>query len=577
MGRPDRSSGTAGANLYREDPNLRFAVARALPPEQLAAAEPLLDALGEAAGGEIDRLATTADRNPPVLRPYDRRGERVDEIVHHPAYRELERLAFGRFALASGTHRPVLKYALTYLFAQAEFGVLCPVNMTDSLARVLRRFGSPGLRDRYLPRLTAVDPGRLWQGAMFLTERSGGSDAGAIATAACPVRPGEPVPDGLAADVPLWRLSGAKWFCSNVDAELVLVLARPEGAGPGTRGLGLFLVPRHLPDGELNGCRIERLKDKFGTRDMATGEVTLDGALAHQVGDLGRGFVQMAVMINASRLSNAVRSAGMMRRAYFESLEHARISEAFGRRLIDLPLQRRVLMEMLLDVEGAVAAVFETAGVFERADAGDEGAATLARILTPLLKAMVTKRARHTTGEAMEARGGNGYVEEWANPRLVRDAHLGSIWEGTTNIVRLDVLRAMSRDGAHLPLLDRLTGVALPPHAPLGRLLERAVGDLRSRCAEVLARSGPGRELALPRLVPALFHLVAATCLAEEAAHQLAAGGGGRKLVVAAAYAARWLGGGEDPLDAPDVVALLEPLERWDRLPVSAVDVVPLP
>lgn len=566
----------AGVDLYAEDRNLRFLLARALPPGELRLAEPLLHGLGRAAGGELDRLAAVADRSPPVLRSFDRSGERVDEIVHHPAYRELERLAFERFRLASGTHPPVLKYALTYLFAQAEFGVLCPVNMTDSLARVLARFAGPGLRERYLPRLTTTDTGRLWQGAMFLTERSGGSDVGATETVARPVRPGQPAPPELVAGAPLWRLSGAKWFCSNVDAELALVLARPEGAGPGTRGLGLFLLPRHLPDGSLNGCRIERLKDKFGTRDMATGEVTLDGALAHQVGELDRGFVQMAVMINASRLSNAVRSAGMMRRAWYESMTHSLGRRAFGERLVDLPLQRRALMEMLLDVEGAVAAVFETAAVLGRADAGDEDASLLARILTPLLKATVTRRARHTAGEAMEARGGNGYVEEWVNPRLVRDAHLGSIWEGTTNVVQLDVLRAMARDRGHGALLDRLRGGARPPYPPLARLLDRSCARLANRCAEVLALSAPGRELALPRLVPALFHLVAATCLAEDAAHQLRAEGSARKLVVAAAYTARWLGDAGDPLEEPDLVALLEPLERWDRLPVEAAAAVPI-
>jgi acyl-CoA dehydrogenase len=564
-----------GPNRYRDDPGLRFALARILSPAQLTAAEPLLDELGRAAGGELDRLAAEADRHPPVLRSFDRTGERVDEVVHHPAYRELERQAFGRFALASGRHPHVVKYALTYLFAQAEFGVLCPVNMTDSLGRVLRRFGSPGLRERHLPRLAATDLDRLWQGAMFLTERTGGSDVGATGTVARPAAAGDAVPAGLAADVPLWRLTGAKWFCSNVDAELALVLARPEGAAAGTRGLGLFLLPRHLPDGRLNGCRIERLKDKFGTRDMATGEVTLEGALAHQVGDLDRGFVQMAVMINASRLSNAVRSAGLMRRAFAESLDHARRRTAFGRRLVDLPLQRRLLMEMLLDVEAALAAVVETAAVLERADAGDGEAARLARILTPLLKATVTRRARQTTGEAMEARGGNGYVEEWVNPRLVRDAHLGSIWEGTTNVVQLDVLRAMAREGAHRPLLDWAAGAPRPPHAGLTRLLDRAVRRLDARCAEVLALPDERRELAMPGLAPALYHLAAATCLAAEAAHQLAAEGSARKLVVALAYAARWLGGAGDPLDEPGVLALLEPLERWDALPAGAAAAVP--
>jgi alkylation response protein AidB-like acyl-CoA dehydrogenase len=573
-------------NLYREDRNLRFVLARALPAAELALAEPVLDELGHAAGHELDLLAATADRNPPSLRPLDRRGERVDEIVHHPAYRELERAAFGRFALAAASHRGglhgfpgpvphVVKYAMTYLFAQAEFGVLCPVNMTDSLARVLRRCAAPGLQERYLPRLTSTEPGELWQGAMFLTERAGGSDVGATETTARAVPPGEPAPDGFAAGAPLWRLTGAKWFCSNAGAELTLVLARPEGAGPGTRGLGLFLVPRHLPDGRLNGCRIERLKDKLGTRDMATGEVTLDGAIAHQVGDLDRGFVQMAVMINASRLSNAVRSAGMMRRGYLEAFAHGSDRRALGRRLIDLPLQRRALLSMLLDVEGAVAAIFETAAVLERADAGGEGATALARILTPLLKATVTRRARQVTGEAMEARGGDGYVEEWVQPRLLRDAHLGSIWEGTTNVVQLDVLRAMARDGAHRPLLERLAGAARPPYEPLSRLLAGTRERLEARCTEVLTLDGPGRELAMASLAPALYHLVAATALAEEAAHQLAAGAGARKLVVAAAYAARELGRG-DPLDEPDLVALLEPLERWDRLPVEAADAVRL-
>ena len=169
----------AGPNRHREDGALRLALARTLPGGQLAAAQPLLDDLGALAGAELDRLAAVADRNPPVLRPFDRDGERVDEVEHHAAYRELERLAFERFALAAGCHPPVVKYALTYLFALAEFGVLCPVNMTDSLATVLRRFGAPGLRERYLPRLTAPDIGRLWQGAMFLTERAGGSDVGA--------------------------------------------------------------------------------------------------------------------------------------------------------------------------------------------------------------------------------------------------------------------------------------------------------------------------------------------------------------------------------------------------------------
>jgi acyl-CoA dehydrogenase len=564
-------------NFYREDRALRFAVARLLGPADLADAESLLDELGEAAG-ELDRLAETAERNPPALRRLDRGGEPVDEIVRHPAYRALEAAAFERFGLAAISHRAsplphVAKYALTYLFAQSEFGVLCPVNMTDSLTRVLIRFGSPGLRAELVPRLTATDLGELWQGAMFLTEREGGSDVGVTGTVARPVAPDrETLPDGLVRDAPLWRLSGAKWFCSNVDAELALALARPEGAPPGTAGLGLFLVPRHLPDGTLNR-RIERLKDKFGTRDMATGEVTLNGSLAYQVGDLRRGFVQMAVMINASRLSNAVRSAGMMRRAYAESFAHAAGRRAFGRRLLDLPLQRRVLFEMLLDVEAALASVLVAAAVLERADAGDEGCARLARILTPVLKATVTKRARFTAGEAMEARGGDGYVEEWVNPRLVRETHLGSIWEGTTNVVQLDVLRTMRRDGTHRDLLAdlRRRAEALPERLGLAKSLAAALSGLEERCERVLATDGPAAELAMASLVPALYHAVAATALAEDAAHQLEMDGSARKLLVATTYARRWLSPSE-PLDDPALLATIEAVERWEPMSEAAVD-----
>ena len=556
-------------NLFREDPNLRFVLARHLPAAELDRAERVLDELGSVAGGELDELAAVAERHPPVLRQWDRRGERVDEVVYHPAYRRIEDLAFERFGLAAASHRAglhgfdrplphVLKYAMTYVFAQAEFGVLCPVNMTDSLIRVLRRFASPELRAELLPRLTALPRDRRWQGAMFMTERTGGSDAGAIATSA------------RRADAGRWLLTGEKWFCSNVDAEAALVLARPEGAAAGTRGLGLFLVPRDLPDGRRNGRRVNRLKDKFGSRDMATGEVTLDGALGYLVGELGRGFVQMTVMINASRLSNAVRSVGMMRRGFFEALCHARTAHAFGVRLIDLPLQRRVLMEMLVDLEGAVAAIAETAAMLERADAGDGDAGALVRILTPLLKATVTRRARATAGEAMEALGGSGYVEEWVTPRLVRDAHLGSIWEGTTNVVQLDVLRAMVRQGCHRALLawlaERLARLDAPPLAGLRALLGEAHRRIAARCEEVLAMPRPAQEIAMRRLAPALLDLVAAVCLAEEAAHQLAAEGGARKLVVAAAHAGRRLGRGDEALDDPELAALIEPIACWARL-----------
>src|SRR6476646_10701699 len=286
-----------------------------------------------------------------------------------------------------------------------------------------------------------------------MTEKAGGSDVGAIETSARPN--GE-----------RWGLYGEKWFCSNADADLALVLARPEGAGKGTRGLGLFLLPRVLPEGRRNSYRIVRLKDKLGTRSMASGEVVMDGAEAWLVGDIDRGFVQMAEMINASRLSNAVRAAGLMRRAFLEAREVCMHRVAFGRRLIDFPLQRRQFMKILLSAEQALSMVMYTATVLDAADRGATEAGQQLRLLTPLLKFRACRDARRATGDAMEVRGGTGYIEEWSDARLVRDAHLGSIWEGTSNIVALDIARAVKREGALAPLraylLGLLDGVTLP-------------------------------------------------------------------------------------------------------------------
>jgi alkylation response protein AidB-like acyl-CoA dehydrogenase len=270
---------TRGLNFFLIDGAFQQLCESAMGPELYARARPHLVAMGEVAGGELDALAHAADKTPPVLRSWDERGRRVDEVVFHPSYRRMEELAFGRFGLAALSHRTgvlgwpgpvphVVKYALTYLFGQSEFGLLCPVNMTDSGARMLRHYGSAELQARYLPGLTATDIAALRQGTQWMTEKTGGSDVGAATTVA---RRGA---DGL------WRLWGDKWFCSNANADLAFTLARPEGAPAGTRGLAMFLVPKVLPDGRRNDLTLNRLKDKFGSRSMASAEVTYAGAVA---------------------------------------------------------------------------------------------------------------------------------------------------------------------------------------------------------------------------------------------------------------------------------------------------------
>jgi alkylation response protein AidB-like acyl-CoA dehydrogenase len=567
---------TRGLNLYLADPNLEFVCATVMEPDVLARARPLLVELGAVAGDELDALAASADRHPPVLRAWDERGRRVDEIVFHPAYHAMERLAFERFGLAAMSHGPgvrgwpgavphVVKYALSYLFAQAEFGLLCPVNMTDSAARILTRFGSPELRARFLPRLTTTVYEELWQGTQWMTEKTGGSDVGALTTVA---RRGA---DGT------WRLWGDKWFCSNASAALALTLARPEGAPAGTRGLGMFLVPRRLEDGTPNAWTLNRLKDKLGSRSMATGEVTFHGAIAYVVGDVDRGFAQMMEMVNASRLSNAMRAAALMRRAVLESVAHARGRLAFGGALFDKPLLRQNLLEMLLDAEAAASVVLNAAVMLDAWDAGSADARRLVRLVTPLAKAWITARARVVAGEAMNVRGGNGYVEDWVNARLLRDAYLGAIWEGSTNVVALDVQRAIVKDGCLEPFAGfvaaRLDAVQERAAKPTADLVRAALAETQRRAAAWSSRPAPEQELEARVTADALYHVLATALLLEEGETLRAARGDFRKLLAAALYARRWLA--PAPPGAPPfswrALEWLEHLVDWRPVAVEAL------
>jgi alkylation response protein AidB-like acyl-CoA dehydrogenase len=484
---------------------------------------PHFERLGALAGGELDELALAADRSPPVLRSEGG----IQSIDKSDAYKKLEAVAFRNFGLAAMSHRggvlgwpeplpPIAKYALTYLYVQAEFGVCCPVSMTDALTRTIRKFADPALVARYLPALASQDLDALLQGAMFITEQKAGSDVGATQTRA--VRHQDH-----------WKLHGEKWFCSNADAGLALVLARPEGAPPGTKGLSLFLLPRTLPDGKPNAYRIVRLKDKLGTRDLPSGEIVLDGALAWLVGDPSQGFKQMADMINLSRLSNGMRAAGMMRRALTEALFVARNRVAFGRPLIELPLMRRQLLKLMLPTESARSVLLFTAIQLEKADSGDELARRRVRLLTPLMKFRACRDARRVTGDAMEVRGGVGYTEEWSDPRLVRDAHLSSIWEGTSNIVALDALRAIRREQcleALLPVLDE--GISRAPRLLAGRLA--ASLDKAAEFAHETATAGS--EAHARQAASGLYYACAAALLADEGV-RLGARGDARRLLIA--------------------------------------------
>ena len=543
---------TSDINFFTADPDLSFLLQRHLSEEDYERALLILTDMGAVASQRMDELAQIANRQGPVLKQFDKRGQRVDEVIFHPAYHELERIAYQDFAIAACSHRdgasgwpgkvpqPV-KFALGYLGMQAEAGVFCPVSMTDALARVLERYGSEPLKRRFLSGLTALTMAELNQGAMFLTEKQGGSDVGLTSTVAKPRLSNNISENGLQ---PEWELWGDKWFCSNVSADLILTLARPEGAPGGTRGLGLFLVPRLLDDGMHNAYTINRLKDKLGTRSMATGEVTLQGAQAYLVGNRERGFVQMTEMINLTRIWAAIGSLAAMRRSYLEALVHTRGRIAFGRPLAEHPLMCHQLVDLLIEVEGCAALAFETTAVLERVDRhGVEEDRRLLRILTPLCKYYIPKRGEYVTLEALEMRGGNGYVEDWVNPRLLRDAIVNVVWEGSSNVIVLDVLRVIEREGAGAALYHmlhtRLQSLQHPDVAPVAQQVLTLVGQFAERLQELTSLDHESAQLPMRGLVERMVQLTIVTLLLEQAQDELlrdSEGSGKRKWLIALLY-----------------------------------------
>jgi acyl-CoA dehydrogenase len=508
----------AGANFYAIDRGLRDLLPLYLEGDDFKRLEPHFDRLGALSGGRLDELARIADKHPPVLHPRDRFGRDEDWIDYHSSYREMEHVAFGDFQFHAMSHRrgvlgmdrplpAVAKYALQYLFVQSEFGLMCPISVTDTSIHLIRKFASPELKDYLLPKMLSGDAATLWKGTQFMTERAGGSDVGAIETTAR-------FEDGE------WRLHGDKWFCSHADADVALLLARPEGAAFGTKGLALFALPRRLKDGSRNAYRIVRLKDKLGTRSMASGEILLEGAAAYLVGDAGAGFKQMMEQVNLSRLSHGVRASAMMRRCVNEAFVCARSRMAFGKTIIEYPLLRRQLLKIAIPTEQSLSMFLFTARAMDRANAGDKDAEAWLRILTPLLKFRACRDNIPVATGAMEVRGGNGYVEEWVQARLVRDAHIGVLWEGTSNINAIDIIaRAVGKNRAHRTLaaeLAKLVDAATPiPPAFRDRLrqtLERALGF-----AEQVAAS-PALEQDARLAASSLYHIASAILMTWEAA-----------------------------------------------------------
>jgi acyl-CoA dehydrogenase len=508
----------AGENFYLIDRGLRDLLQAYLEPNDFRRLEPHFSRLGELSGGRLDELARVADKHPPVLNPRDRFGRDEDWIDYHSSYRDMESIAFGDFQFHAMSHRAgtlgmdrplpaVAKYALQYLFVQAEFGLMCPISVTDTSIHLIRKFASAELKEYLLPKMLSGDVATMWKGTQFMTERSGGSDVGAIETTA-------------RYEQSEWRLTGDKWFCSHADADVALLLARPEGAPAGTRGLALFALPRRLKDGSRNAYRIVRLKDKLGTRSMASGEILLQGAVAYLVGDPQRGLKQMMEQVNLSRLSHGVRAAAMMRRCVNEAMACARSRVAFGKTIIEYPLLRRQLLKITVPAEQSLSMFLFAASAMDRAKAGSKDAEAVLRILTPLLKFRACRDNIAVATGAMEVRGGNGYIEEWVNARLVRDAHIGVIWEGTSNINALDIVtRAVGKSRAHRTLeavLKRLLDNATQVPAAFRDRLRLALDRTLTFAERVAAE--PALEENARLVASGLYHIASAVLMTWEAA-----------------------------------------------------------
>jgi alkylation response protein AidB-like acyl-CoA dehydrogenase len=477
-------------NWWTDDRPLQLALAARLDEGTLSRAEPLLREMGALAPSFFAPRARVADKHRPVLERFDAHGRRVDRVVYHPAYEEMTREAYGfgivRPADEQGPFPSVVKFALGYLFGEAEAGLYCPVACTDGVVRILERF-SPELAQRFVPRLTSRDPGELLQGAMFMTEKAGGSDLSRVKTVARRE-------DGT------WRLYGEKWFCSNVDAGLILTIARAD------EGLTVFLVPEHV-DGERNRYRIERLKDKLGVASMPTGEVVYDGAEGYVVGEPGRGIHVAAELFNLSRIYNAVASVAGARRALREALASTRERRAFGKPVARHPLAMQDLARLAVELEANLGLAFETVRFLDAADASEPGSheRRMLRVLTPIAKLVTAKFAVRAASEAMELLGGNGYIEDFDTPRLLRDAQVLPIWEGTTNVLVLDTVRSFVKEDTLAALLADARG-RLPQNGDLGaaaKQVREALDRLEVEAAPVLAGDQASARVLVERLATA--------------------------------------------------------------------------
>ena len=429
-------------NQYTEDWLLRGLLARLMPAGRLEALGPELDEMGEMAGGKFYSMQLADRLNEPRLIRWDAWGNRIDRIELTRVWREAEPVA-ARFGLvgrgyesARGEFARLEQFALAYLFIPSTDFFGCPLAMTDGAARILADSGNQALAERALGRLTSRAPETFWTSGQWMTETPGGSDVGNTETVARQDETGQ------------WRLHGRKWFTSAATSQMALTLARPEGAPDGSKGLALFYIEPRDSAGRLQNIEILRLKDKLGTRKLPTAELMLNGAPAVPVSGLDLGVSGIAPMLNITRTWNAVTACSLMTRGLALAGDYARKRRAFGKYLIDHPLHRTTLARLAARRAVATCIVFEQIHLLGQVENDIAGAdRDLLRLLIPVNKLATAREAIDISSEVLEAFGGAGYVEDTGLPMLLRDSQVLSIWEGTTNVLSLDLLRALAATG----------------------------------------------------------------------------------------------------------------------------------
>jgi alkylation response protein AidB-like acyl-CoA dehydrogenase len=439
-------------NEYLADSVLRSYLARHLPQVTRNAFEPQLTAMGALAGGELYGEQLADRLNEPRLTQWDAWGNRVDRIELTPLWRRAEQIAleYGLNAIPyerrDGRYSRTHQFALVYLFHASSDVYTCPLAMTDGAARTLLEANNRSLIARAVPHLTSRDPGYFWTSGQWMTEASGGSDVGASLTTA------RRDADGL------WRLYGKKWFTSAATSQMALTLARPEGNGPGGSGLALFYVETRDSEGRLQGIRIERLKDKLGTRKVPTAELTLEGTPAELVAGTSQGTRDIEPMLGITRVWNSVCACAFMRRGIALATDYACRRRAFGAPLIDQPLHRDTLATLAAELAGALHLTFEVVDLLGREECGelDEKGRHLLRLLLPITKLVTGKQSVAVASEVLEAFGGAGYIEDTGLPMLLRDSQVLPIWEGTTNVLSLDALLRTDLEHGMKALADRV-------------------------------------------------------------------------------------------------------------------------